>query len=203
MIKTIHEDLINNWKTKTKDLSIKEELSLDKIIVEAIKRAHSPSVNRALNTCGNSTRNPRENAANYLQTQIYELVNDSTIDERKFDLWIKEACYKIRQFYHDENIKDYTLGNAQKLVNMTIKFLFSAKSIDYNLQLFKVCHLPIDRVIMKKAKKHLNINKLKNAWSKTDDWDDIIDYQNQIREKVSLEEEKYPLFWECNHWNKE
>ena len=202
MIRKAHKHLLNEWKTRTRQrhLAIRGINFLDEIIAEAIKRAHSPSVNRALNTFGIPTRAPREKAAMYLQTEIKKLLKNNEIDENKFDQWIEKACKQIKQYYHEANITDYTLGNAQKLVNMTIKFIFSSDRINYNLKIFKVCHLPIDRVIMNKAKQKLNIQRLEQTWPRTDDWDAIINYQNKIRKAVSLEKEKYPLVWECLNW---
>lgn len=138
MIRQAHEYLLTGWTNRTgqRHLAIREINFLDEIIAEAIKRAHSPSVKRALNTFGIPTRAPREKAARYLQTEINKLLKNDEIDENEFDQWIEKACKQIKQYYHEANITDYTLGNAQKLVNMTIKFVFSSDRINYNLKNF-------------------------------------------------------------------
>lgn len=53
---------------------------------------------------------------------------------------------------------------------------------------------------MGKAKQKLNVQRLEQTWPRTDDWDAIINYQNKIRKAVYLNEEKYPLVWECLNW---
>ncbi len=105
---------------------------------------------------------------------------------------------KKLDIYRNYNILDYTYGNAQKLFNMTIKYIFSADNIDPHLSIFKVAHIPIDGIIMKIINKKLNVRKMPKAWSKTDEYKDIKDYQ--IEYQNALPENYTPLLWECENW---
>ncbi len=84
---------------------------------------------------------------------------------------------------------------------MAIKYLFSADIIDQNHKLFEICYLPIDKIIQDKAHKDLMVKKLPVAWSKCDSWNDIKQYQENIKKEI-CSQTKYTtrLWWECNQW---
>lgn len=81
---------------------------------------------------------------------------------------------------------------------MTIKYILSADNIDPTLHIFEVAYIPIDGVIMKIAKKKLNVNPMPLAWSKTDDFDDIASYEEHLR--IAMPVGYCPLMWECENW---
>ena len=84
------------------------------------------------------------------------------------------------------------------LVDMAVKYIFSADNIDPNLAVFEVAHIPVDRVIMNAAKKKLAVRIMSKSWSKTDDLDEILSYQRRLREALPLN--CPPLVWECQNW---
>jgi len=186
-----------NWKTKSKYLSIKGCTTIDEVLEIAVKKAHSPSVARALKLDGLKTIKPRKEAEEYLINEIKDKIN-KTLSELEYDLWVEKICERIRTIYRNYNILDYTYGNAQKLFNMTIKYIFSSDNVDPHLPIFKVAHIPIDGIIMKIINKKLNVRKMPKAWSKTDEYKDIKDYQIEYRN--ALPENYTPLLWECENW---
>lgn len=90
-------------------------------------------------------------------------------------------------------------GKAQKIVNMTFKYLFcfdDAKSDDFNL-----CHMPVDSYILKWYK-DISGNRLKNCWSNLEK-DEYQQIQNKIKELLGdgftpLKAEFY-IWVEYNH----
>ncbi len=84
-----------NWKTKTKHLSIKGCTTIDEVLKIAVKKAHSPSVARALKLDGLKTTKPRKEAEEYLIKEIKNKMN-KTRSELEYDLWAEKICEKIR-----------------------------------------------------------------------------------------------------------
>ena len=199
---TSHISIINQWrrtwKTKTKRLSITGCTSAEEVVELAIHKAHSPSVLRALECNGRSTKNAREEVARFLKSEVLNgLTKSFTFDE--YDAWASTVIEKIRDTYRNKHgFEDYTYGNAQKLFNMTIKYVLSADNIDANLPIFEVAHIPVDRVIMGAAKEKLSVRPMPEAWSKTDNLQDILSYQRRLRD--ALPQNCPPLVWECENW---
>ena len=164
---TSHIFIINEWrrtwKTKTKLLSITGCTSTEEVVKLAIHKAHSPSVLRALDTDGKFTKNAREEVASFLKDEVSNALTKSfTFDE--YDAWAGTIIEKIRDIYRNKHgFRDYTYGNAQKLFNMTIKYILSADNIDSNLPIFEVAHIPVDRVIMDAAKRKLSVMPMTTA----------------------------------------
>lgn len=193
---------INNWRrnwatTGGRKLSIVGCDTEEEVISKAIDKAHAPSVLRALKTGGNPTALPRAKVKELLINELPKALHAS-MSRIDFDNWNAELCEKIKDIYHNSNIIDYTLGNAQKLLNMTIKYIFSSDIINPELDFFKVTHIPIDRIIMKAAKKKLGVTPLAKAWSATDDKTELLDYQSRLRD--SLSSDAFPLLWEIKNW---
>ena len=192
-----------NWQTATKYLSLRDMTSIDEVVITSINRAHKPSVQRGLKLGkGQSTTKPRQEVAEYLAEKIKAQLENNSITADKFDAWVAESCITIRSIYRKYGIEDYTLGNAQKLFNMTIKYILSSDIIDYNIKLFEVCHLPIDSVIMKQANSLLGVKPMNHSWSNTDVWDDILTYQKAIRVAIKNTATPYAIFWEIENWQK-
>ena len=61
--------------------------------------------------------------------------------------------------------------------------------------------LPIDRIIQDKAYKELGVKKLPVAWSKCDNLQEILDYEENIKNAIKQKTGyTYRLWWECNAW---
>ncbi len=186
------------WRTKTKSLSITGCTSLEEVVKVAIHKAHSPSVLRALDTDGKSTKRPRAEVAHFLKDEILNVLTE-TFTFEEYDDWSGDIIEKIRDIYRNKyGFSDYTYGNAQKLFNMTMKYILSADTVDPNLPIFEVAHIPVDRVIMDVAKKKLSVTAMPTAWSKTDDWESILSYQRRLR--AALPTNYPPMVWECQNW---
>ncbi len=197
----------NNWKTKKeRSLSINDFDNIDKIIQEAIKRSYAPSVqNTALKNekyGSEKLKKPRQECEPILLNALIKVYSNITITEQQFIDWEKNLADELKKTYYKNDITKYTYGNAQKWINMSIKYLFSSDHIDHSHKLFEICFLPIDRIVQDKAYKELGVKKLPVAWSRCDTWQNILDYEknikNAIKEKTDFNTR---LWWECNAWN--
>ena len=174
---------------------------MDDVIAVAIDKAHAPSVIRALKTGGISTRIPRSAVESFLKDEFEQIINMNPISENDYDKWAIGIEKEIVKEYHRNGITDYTLGNAQKLVSMAMKYIFSADNVDPDLPVFKVAHIPIDKRIMDIAKSKLGVQKTASSWSKIDDENEIITYQKNIRVKMDeMLRGYFPMIWECENW---
>lgn len=207
----ISEAEIENWRKSWKTtksrrlLSINDISNINDIVSEAVKRSYAPSVQNTALKQGKygsvKLQIPRQECESILIDALLKVYSKKTITEQQFIDWETTLARNIREIYHKNEIKLYTYGNAQKWINIAIKYLFSSDHIDYAHKLFEVCYLPIDRIIQDKAYKELGVKKLPVAWSKCDNLQEILDYEenikNAIKQKTSYTSR---LWWECNAW---
>lgn len=204
--KTEIENWRQNWKTKTKKrlLSITNINNIDDIIQESVKRSYAPSVQ---NTClkqgkygSEKLKVPRQEYEPILSAALSDIYDNKHITEKQFINWETNLAQEIRAIYHKNGIDLYTYGNSQKWINMAIKYLYSSDHIDDNHKLFEVCYLPIDRIVQDQAYKELGIKRLPVAWSKCDNWQDILDYEENIKNAIKEKTNNSRLWWECKAW---
>lgn len=133
-----------------------------------------------------------------LESNISKLTSGSITNQSEFDFWHCEVCKQIINLYLEKDIK-FTYGQAQKWINMTIKYLYMLEATSFD-GIFEYLHIPIDNYVFDIAKKLLKIEKPKVAWSNWDDYDNqYLLYQNLIREKI---DDGTPLRWEFRNWLK-
>lgn len=148
--------------------------------------------------------------------------------------WHEDVCNAIIKKYNNKLVKregnsrteeytDLTYGQAQKWLNMTIKYLWLIKRLglvkDENeegkkiIEIFskyeKKFNIPLDSYIIKYAEKAHSQNELKESinssliggskWSKIDSYDNYKQYQKKLKRAIK---ESFPLEWELKHWHK-
>lgn len=158
-----------------------------------------------------------------------------------FTVWHKSICEKLIEIYgtdklvKKENNKrteqpaKLTYGQAQKWLNMTLKYLWLLDRLeliyDVNISSFirthaKSFHVPLDSYILRYVAKQdkskndkfasSNNNELEadfnvywelfgSAWSHIDQVDEYYEYQKKLAEAVA---DTSPLEWELVHWHK-
>ncbi len=101
----------------------------------------------------------RDNARNYLSEKIYGLQSSNNKDS-SFDMWHKETCKGLVDQYESSFRGVFTYGNAQKWVNMTLKYadmlipIYSELAIDMPpwMSIVKECHnylhAPVDSYVI-------------------------------------------------------
>lgn len=109
----------------------------------------------------------------YVRNEIWKFIDDQIL-KGKFDHQEKQEeydkeflrlaidiCNKINKA---ENPKNFTFGNAQKLINMTCKYFYILTYNNENLRkYFACCHCPMDQ------------NLLKKVWEDRSNWIDDIE----------------------------
>ena len=119
---------------------------------------------------------------------------------------------RIRALYKNGGVMDYTYGNAQKWVNMSFKYYvifnavdFNAKKVDLEMAFNKIPEFndyelfAVDSIMINAIHQNLGIN-FNYKWSKCDDIDDFIDYWNEVKDKLAVQQIDMPFIWELNNW---
>lgn len=129
------------------------------------------------------------------------IINEGSItSQEKFDSWHCKVCENMKNLYYENGIK-LTYGQAQKWINMTIKYLYLFGGYTFD-SVFEYLHIPIDNYIFNAVKDELKFNRPKNiSWSKLDKTE-YLKYQIAIREELRKKGE-LPLDWEFDNWLKE
>lgn len=135
-----------------------------------------------------------------LREQIDHLIEDrikkiSVSSQEEYDAWHKALCFDIRREYEAVGV-EFSIGQAQKWVNMTIKYLYMLGADTFD-GIFQFFHIPIDNYVFDIAKKMLGIERPKIPWSRWESYDDqYMEYQSQIRARIDMD----PLRWEFKYW---
>ena len=62
---------------------------------------------------------------------------------------------------------------------------------------FPFLHVPIDNIVLERAKKHLKISIPSQVWSSWGDYAFYLQYQGYLRQRIGKEA---PLRWEFHNW---
>jgi hypothetical protein len=116
---------------------------------------------------------------------VYKVLNNSFTNQDEFDKIHQEYCKQLIESNNDI-YKELTRGQAQKWLNMTLKYLIILEEdgIEINMRYF---HIPIDNVIQDFLEAKLNIPKEFPTWSQIDDYKAYLDYQQKVRTKFVSE----------------
>lgn len=188
--------------------------SLEEVYYHAGDKAYRASVNNRIPLFeGMANRNKallREQSIRYLSEQFAVLFGKEEMNFEIFSEWEYQVATRIREIYHNGGVRLYTYGNAQKLINVALKFVLSSDIVDYHHEVFKYCFFPIDGIIQRILKGQLAVDFLhlngqrryyQPSWARCDNWDDILEYQIRVREAVLTYGYYSPIVWEATHWN--
>lgn len=85
-----------------------------------------------------------------MECLIDNVLNNTYTSQEKYDQDFLETTIKISEFIH-ENVgnKEFTFGNAQKFLNIFLKYLYIISYKNNDLQKnFRFCHCPMDRQLL-------------------------------------------------------
>lgn len=141
-------------------------------------------------------------------SSIAELCTDTNYDE-----WHENVCKEIEKIYtgfiNDTKHEHTTLtvGQTQKWLNMTIKWLWLYNSCITEINYFQGImshtnnlHIPLDSFILAYIKKEyeLDLNEI-SVWSQISKYKDVyLEYQIDFRKKLT--NSKSPIEWELINW---
>lgn len=120
-------------------------------------------------------------------TQI--LLNTKFKNQVDFDLEHEKQCLALieefKTLYSSENLK-FQIGQSQKWINMTLKYLYALGKDRHRLSLdnYQYFHIPIDNIIQEELHQEYSISPLKSKWSRIESYQEYLDFQLMVREKI-------------------
>ena len=89
-----------------------------------------------------------ENAVlNPLTNEIFKCIENGPNNQVEFDEWHEKTCVLFQNKFKEETKKEIKAGKAQKIVNMTFKYMYCCKNAS-GKDVFKYCHMPLDTYIL-------------------------------------------------------
>ena len=119
-----------------------------------------------------------------LRNFVSEALNETFLTQKIFDKWHEMKCNELITSFKNISGHKLFVGQAQKWINMTLKYLFALgedriNGISRNYQFF---HIPIDNIIQDKLSKS-EIPKFKDPWSRINNYSEYLNYQKLVRTK--------------------
>ena len=147
----------------------------------AIRRAYQ-DFSRTLHGIGDYPE-VRSKADAFLHHTISHLVTSvGTLSQVSFDEWHEKASKDLCKIYIQAGYKTFYLGQAQKWINMALKyvFVFGESRLPGYKKWYPNCHIPIDNVILAKDE-FRSLRSYQCAWSRISDYDDYMAFQLAVR----------------------
>ena len=115
-----------------------------------------------------------------------------------FDEWHRKTCDSISLAYQKEGYANFHLGQAQKWINMTLKyvFVFGEDWLPGYSSLYAFCHVPIDNVILENHE-FKTLKTFDEAWSRINDYSKYMAFQIAVRDRFKGSS---PLAVEFTQW---
>ena len=163
-------------------------------------------------------RNWRQEVENIIKNGFYCLS-----DSPDFRKWHQDRCDEIKGVYEEnvekktdngEIINTLSYGQAQKWLNMAIKYLWLLNRLGLlNEEDAEIItryegdfDIPLDSYIIRYLANNYIIKcKISPEWSKIDNYGKYKEYQEQVKEAIfRIESKEYgiPLEWELEQWHK-
>lgn len=173
----------------------------NKPLENCINRAYR-DFNRTLHGFGSLSNNENitSDIKKYLFDEFKKVKTLNITTQIDFDNWHKNKCMEIETLYFENGYSSFHIGQAQKWINMTFKYIFSYgnKYLDGYNEIYQFCHVPLDNILIDALKK-FHQPKLKTSWSRIDNYETYIEYQNWFRNKF----DNLPLDVEFKLWLQE
>ena len=157
--KSIRDDFVHHLEAKKRysfaSLFPNKELTNPKDIQFAVYSAYECGV--PFQTGRQSYKTYNKAPFNYqscldnIAERIYKYFNNQgnqMNDQNNFDIFHNELCSLFLSLNTSRRGKEFTYGNAQKLINMVFKYLSCFKDYNQFADLFSYCHIPIDGYIL-------------------------------------------------------
>lgn len=160
-LKVIFDDYFKNEK----QLTVAED-DIKRIVKEYAYRDMTPRTIKGL------TSEKINDALENLAQKVFKYISSSeTYSKERFDEWHETTC---EEFVEDcQNALDFdigkkiTAGKAQKILNMTMKYVFCCLEEEQDVDKFKWCHMTLDHFT------------LENWFS-----NDVLDWYNEPKDKM-------------------
>lgn len=140
-----------------------------------------------------------KSAVEFLSLMLTDTKNiKSKNNQEEFDTWHFMICNSLCMKYQIDGYEDFSYGQAQKWLNMTMKYIyvFGEDYLPGYQSVYRFCHIPVDNYILEAIYKG-GAPKLNQSWSRTNK-KDYLKIQEWVREQYPGIP---PLSVEFHLWN--
>lgn len=127
----------------------------------------------------------KQEASRALNVAVREVAKPTSLADAQaeFDKWHERTCQALQGIYAEHGYGRFSVGQAQKWVNMTFKYIFTLgeSRLPGFSNLFALCHVPLDNIILNALVLH-GFPKGVTAWSRMDNYGEYLALQRRIRE---------------------
>lgn len=152
---------------------------------------------RTIRYADHDSKKIRELCDQKIQSGVEVLLADAPKDKDAYTRWHYAMCNELIEAYEAYGI-DFTYGQAQKWINMTMKYLYVLEP-DKVKPIYGFLHIPLDNYIIEAAKRDYGITPPKGAWSRIKSYDKYIQFEENL---IGMLHE-IPLDWEFRKWIEE
>ena len=119
-----------------------------------------------------------------IESEFKAVSNAHMTSQEEYDEWHEKICEKIVARYEKVCGDQFCIGQAQKWVNMTVKYLYLIDSECVKL-FADFAHMPLDNYVFAAARDHLGLfSDGLIPWSKIKDNSVYLNYQKELKKAV-------------------
>jgi hypothetical protein len=150
----------------------------------------------------------RATAEDRVRDRLLQLMDDQSAPSATgFDSWHRSACEVLIGVYRSHEVH-LTVGQAQKWLNMTLKYLFVADALGVTPMAqvrpyYRFAHMPIDNVVLDALGAMEPVGPpYPRPWSRQDDYDEYLRFQRAVRERFGCCLDGEFMAWHprCARW---
>lgn len=130
----------------------------------------------------------QEQRKSFLISAIEHIRDSQFTEQNEFDEYHRKVMMELKHLSRN----NFSIGQAQKWVNMSIKYclIIAPSRYEKNILFF---HVPIDNIVLSE----LSDYQFSCRWSRLDDYDEYLRFQNWFRGKFP---DKAPILTELTLW---
>ena len=141
----------------------------------------------------------RTDVADMIENKVKAIADAGITRQDEYDEWHKAICEELVDRYAKVCGDQFYTCQAQKWVNMTIKYLYLIDS-DLVRLITDFAHVPLDNYVFAAARDHLGLfSDDLTPWSKIKDYSVYLNYQKELKKAVKPLNTS-PLQWGLSYW---
>ena len=126
----------------------------------------------------------REGGHALVRKQLKVLQGLDSANQAGFDAWHRTSRHQLRRFYRSNGFNSFTIGQAQKWLNMSLKYVFALgeRRLPRFDRFYRFAHVPIDNVLLSRLTT-FEIQGPRSPWSRVDRYDTYFRLQRAVRSR--------------------
>lgn len=130
-----------------------------------------------------------------IKENITELLSNDRVSQQEFNEWHYKLADSLRTLYIENGVEFY-YGQAQKWINMTLKYLYVLGEVN-DQKYYGVFHATLDNYIFNLSYENYGILPPKVSWSRIADYDVYLKYQEMLKGAIG---NRIIFEWKFDSW---